>query len=46
MDDEDRGVFGIAPQMLRAREEYGDKSVGKQQKKPLFAQKGAIPGMS
>lgn len=45
MDEEDRSMFGIAPQMLRARDEYGDKSVTKQQKKPLYSQKGVIPGI-
>ncbi len=44
MDQEDLGSFGIAPQMLRAKDEFGDNQIGRRQTKPLFASKGPIPG--
>ena len=44
MDEEDLGSFGIAPQVLRAKDEFGENQVSKKQTKPLFTPRGAIPG--
>ena len=44
MDDEDLGSFGIAPQVLRAKDEFGDNQISRRQTRPLFATGGAIPG--
>ena len=44
MDDEDLGAFGIAPQVLRAKDDYGENHVAKKRSRTVFAQQGAIPG--
>ena len=44
MDDEDLSAFGIAPQVLRAKDEFGENQGSRKQTRPLFAPKGAIPG--
>ena len=46
MDDEDLGAFGIAPQVLRAKDDYGENHVAKKRSRTVFAQQGAIPGSS
>nr|CAG4643718.1 EOG090X013U [Lepidurus arcticus] len=42
MDDEDRGVFGIAPEVIRPTDDFRDKSSKK--RRPLDST-GTIPGM-
>nr|SVE75587.1 EOG090X013U [Daphnia hispanica] len=45
MDDEDLGAFGIAPQVLRAKEDFGEGHVSRKRLRPVFATAGAIPGL-
>lgn len=44
MDQEDLGSFGIAPQVLRAKDDFGEHQSARQRLKPLFATTGSIPG--
>lgn len=44
MDQEDLGVFGIAPQILRARDEFGEGNVSRTRTRQILAPNGAIPG--
>ncbi len=44
MDEEDLGAFGIAPQVLRAKDDYGEGHVSRKRLRPVFATAGAIPG--
>ena len=44
MDQEDLGSFGFAPQVLRAKDEYGENQVSKRATRKILATKGAIPG--
>ncbi len=46
MDQEDLGAFGIAPQVLRAKDDYGEGHVSRKRLRPVFAATGAIPGKS
>lgn len=45
MDEEDLGAFGIAPQVLRAKEDFGEGHVSRKRLRPVFATAGAIPGL-
>nr|CAG4643013.1 EOG090X013U [Ilyocryptus agilis] len=45
MDQEDLGSFGIAPQVLRAKDEFGENQVSKKRLRPVYAPSGPIPGM-
>nr|SVE77435.1 EOG090X013U [Daphnia lumholtzi] len=45
MDEEDLGAFGIAPQVLRAKEDFGEGHVSRKRLRPVFAAAGAIPGL-
>lgn len=45
MDQEDLSVFGIAPQVLRAKDEFGENQISRKQTRPLFASRGPIPGI-
>ncbi|XP_059351894.1 LOW QUALITY PROTEIN: G patch domain-containing protein 1-like [Daphnia carinata] len=45
MDQEDLGAFGIAPQVLRAKDDYGEGHVSRKRLRPVFAATGAIPGL-
>ncbi|XP_046645658.1 G patch domain-containing protein 1 homolog [Daphnia pulicaria] len=45
MDEEDLGAFGIAPQVLRAKDDYGEGHVSRKRLRPVFATAGAIPGL-
>nr|SVE73388.1 EOG090X013U [Daphnia atkinsoni] len=45
MDEEDLGAFGIAPQVLRAKEDFGEGHVSRKRVRPVFATAGAIPGL-
>nr|SVE74956.1 EOG090X013U [Daphnia dolichocephala] len=45
MDEEDLGAFGIAPQVLRAKEDFGEGHVSRKRVRPVFAAAGAIPGL-
>nr|CAG4636774.1 EOG090X013U [Ceriodaphnia reticulata]SVE72769.1 EOG090X013U [Ceriodaphnia reticulata] len=45
MDQEDLGAFGIAPQVLRAKDDYGEGHVSRKRLRPVFALTGAIPGL-
>ena len=44
MDEEDLGAFGIAPQILRAKDYYSENNTSKRQRQ-IFAAVGAIPGI-
>ena len=44
MDEEDLGAFSIAPQVLRAKDDYGEGHVSRKRLRPVFAIVGAIPG--
>ncbi len=44
MDEEDLGAFSIAPQVLRAKDDYGEGHVSRKCLRPVFATAGAIPG--
>lgn len=44
MDEEDLGAFGIAPQVLRARDDFGEGHVSRKRVRQVFAPTGAIPG--
>lgn len=44
MDQEDLGSFGIAPQVLRAKDDFGEHQSTRQRLKPVFATIGSIPG--
>ena len=44
MDQEDLGAFGIAPQVLRAKDDYGEGHVSRKRLRTVFAHTGAIPG--
>ena len=44
MDQEDLGSFGFAPQVLRAKEDFGENQVSKKRVRTVLAPKGAIPG--
>lgn len=44
MDKEDLGSFGFAPQVLRAKDEYGENQVSKRTTRKILATAGAIPG--
>jgi len=44
MDQEDLGSFGIAPQVLRAKDDFGEHQSARQRLKPVFATTGSIPG--
>ncbi|CAL8086869.1 unnamed protein product [Orchesella dallaii] len=46
MDDEDKGAFGIAPQVLRPTDEFTDKNEARGKKRPWQGQsEGPIPGV-
>nr|CAG4649090.1 EOG090X013U [Scapholeberis mucronata]SVE93450.1 EOG090X013U [Scapholeberis mucronata] len=45
MDEEDLGAFGIAPQVLRARDDFGESHVSRKKLRTVFAPTGSIPGM-
>nr|CAG4641457.1 EOG090X013U [Eurycercus lamellatus] len=45
MDQEDLGSFGIAPQVLRAKDDFGENQASRKQLKPIFAPRGPIPGI-
>lgn len=44
MDQEDLGTFGIAPQVLRPKEEFGENHVARKKTTTVFASQGPIPG--
>ena len=44
MDQEDLGSFGFAPQVLRAKDEYGENQKSKRSTRKILATAGAIPG--
>lgn len=44
MDEEDLGSFGIAPQVLRAKDDFGENHISKKRTRTVLASKGAIPG--
>ena len=45
MDQEDLGAFGIAPQVLRAKDDFAEHNSSRQRSRPIFAAKGSIPGI-
>lgn len=44
MDEEDLGAFGIAPQVLRARDDFGEGHTSRKKARTIFAPTGSIPG--